>query len=122
MEILEELFKLQESLTKLGPNLRDVSWDTSLCNSNRSNHSFTCTSMSAKEFYKKPRLHVPELPPEIWMTVLRHATRNYEFPFPSELTFESIGISRFSSAPLRSFRKTLVNSCTLLSIHPDLHR
>jgi len=77
--------------------------------------------MSAKEFYKKPPLHVPELPPEIWMTVLRHATRDYNFPLPSELTFESIGALRFTSAPLRSFRKTLVRSYILLSMHPDLH-
>ena len=63
--------------------------------------------MSAKEFYKKPPLHVPELPPEIWTTVLRHATRDYEFPFPSELTFESIGTQRFSSAPAAKLQKDI---------------
>jgi hypothetical protein len=68
-------------------------------------------AMSAKEFYHKSplqSLHVPEIPPEVWTTILRHATWDSKFLFPSELTFESIGMSR--SEHLRSFRKVLVSS------------
>ena len=69
----------------------------------------TRAPMSAKEFYHKSPLHVPEIPPEIWTTILRHATWDSKFPFPSELTFESIGMSRCASEHLRSFRKVLVS-------------
>ncbi|EAU81987.1 hypothetical protein CC1G_09173 [Coprinopsis cinerea okayama7 len=30
--------------------------------------------MSAKEAYKKPEIHLPDLPPEIWLAILREAT------------------------------------------------
>ena len=62
-------------------------------------------------------LHVPEIPPEIWIIILRDATWDYEFPFPSELTFESIGMP--TSEYLQNFRKALVRSYILLSINPN---
>ena len=74
----------------------------------------TSAPMSAKEFYHKSPLHVPEIPPEVWITILRHATWDPKFPFPSELTFESIGMSRCASEHLRSFRKVLVSPYILL--------
>ena len=77
--------------------------------------------MSAKEFYHKPPFHVREIPPEIWITILRHATWDYEISFPSELTFESIGVPTLHTSELRSFRKALVSSYILLSITTDLY-
>ena len=95
----------------------EVSWDI-LRNCSKHLHKFlrfiTCAPMSAKEFYNKSPLHVPEIPPEVWINILRHATWDSNFPFPSELTFESIGMSRCASEHLRSFRKVLVSSYILL--------
>jgi len=77
--------------------------------------------MSAKEFYHKPPFHVLEIPPEIWIIILRQATWDYNFPFSLELTFESIGTP--SEYPgLLSSRETLVSSYILLSITTYLHR
>lgn len=74
----------------------------------------TLMSFTAKEFYLKPSLHVSEIPPEIWIAILRHATWDSKFPFPSELTFESIVMS--TSEHLQRYRKALVSSYTLLLI------
>jgi hypothetical protein len=103
----------------------NVSWDI-LCNVHKCWQGFVHfapLAMSAKEFYDKPSLRVPEIPPEVWGTVLRHATWDYRFPFPSELTFESLGSPRwYTSDRLQSFREALVRSCIRLSINPDLCR
>jgi hypothetical protein len=65
--------------------------------------------MSAEEFDNDPSLRVPEIPPEIWSSVLRHATWDYGFPFSSELTFESMGSPRwYTSERMQGFREALV--------------
>ncbi|KIM37654.1 hypothetical protein M413DRAFT_259032 [Hebeloma cylindrosporum] len=73
--------------------------------------------MSAKEFYYKRPLHLPEIPPEIWITVLRHATGDYELAFPSELRFETIGPPMwYTSERLKRFRKALVTKRNIVLV------
>ena len=83
-------------------------------------YSSLVSPMSAKDFDHKPPFHLPEFPPEIWFTILRQATWDYEFPFSLELTFESIGTPL--SEYLLSSCKTLVSSYILLSVNTYLHR
>lgn len=72
--------------------------------------------MSAKEFYKRPQFYLPDLPPEMWGLIIRHATL---IPETIELEFsaQQIGFRgpKVAREQFKSLKTSLV--CFLLNIY-----
>lgn len=62
--------------------------------------------MSAKEFYREKRPYTPDIPPEVWQKIIRHATVVSGVLSP-ELP-PTFGATSSDRNQLREFRKSLV--------------
>ncbi|KAJ2914200.1 hypothetical protein MD484_g6208, partial [Candolleomyces efflorescens] len=67
--------------------------------------------MSAKQAYEKPPVHLPEVPVEIWYTILRYATATPDSVEHPQLSWDaSKSKLKFNSGSVKRYRESLVRS------------